>query len=107
MASRQKPAETDPEKDESEPEKVVMRMHHSSGDTSTGSESDSASDTDSQNYTDHKKKKKISPSLNGVKDLFGHNEDDIAVLSEESGDECSNGDDDSCPDWATQVADAE
>ena len=113
MASSQKPAETDPDKDESGPEKVVIRVRHSSGNTSTSSnlssESDTASDTDSQKDTDQKqkKKKKTSASLAGAKDLFKQDEDDVFVVSDGSGDECDKGDDDSCPDWATQIADAE
>ncbi len=39
MASSQQLAETDPDKDESEPDKVVIRVRHSSGNTSTSSDS--------------------------------------------------------------------
>ncbi len=53
MASSQKPAETESDKDESVPENIVMRLRCPSGDTSGSS--DSVSDTDSQSDTDQKK----------------------------------------------------
>ena len=117
MASNQKPAETDPHQDESEPEGENIRMRRASmsasasGDSNSGSssssdsssDSDTASDTDGQKGTDRKKKKGKS-STKGVKDLFEQAEDDVFVVSDESASECGSiKDDESCPTWATQV----
>ncbi len=95
----------------------MIRVCHSSGSASTSSdsssdsssESNTASDTDSQKDTNQKKKKKkkTPASLKSVKDLFEQDEDDVFIISGGSGDECEKGDDDSCPNWATRVADAE
>ena len=116
MASSHKSAEKVPDKDKSEPEKVEIRVHHSSESASTSSDlssdsrsdSESASGSDSQTDTEQKKKgkKKKKTYVKGVKDLFDQAEDDVFVLSDGSGDECSNVGDDSCLDWATQVIDA-
>ncbi len=83
MVPDQDPAETDPDKDESVQEKIVMSLRRSSGDASSSSES--ASDTDSLPNTD--KKKKDCPSLSGDKDLLGQDEDDVLVLDNQSGGE--------------------
>ncbi len=112
MAASQKPAETDPNQDESGPEDDKESEHHnadsvsissgSSSSSSSSSDSDTASDTDSRKDTDHKKKGKAS--VEGVKDLFDQAEDDVFIVSEESESECgSTKDDDSCPPWATRV----
>ncbi len=107
MASNQKPAETDPDKDESEPEKVVICVHRSSESASTNTDSDTASDADSHKDTTQEKKKKRA-SVKGVKDLFEQAQDDVFVVSDESGDECgANKGDESCSNWATQVKAAE
>ncbi len=45
--------------------------------------------------------------MKGVKDLFDQAEDDFFIVSDGSENECGNVGEDSCPDWATQVADAE
>ncbi len=46
--------------------------------------------------------------MEGVKDLLKQAGDDVFIVSDGSGDECgSNKDEESCPDWAPQVGDAE
>ena len=115
MSDSQKPAETDPNKDESGPENDKESEHHnadsvsissgSSSSSSSSSDSDTASDTDSRKDTD-RKKKKGKASVEGVKDLFDQAEDDVFVVSDESGSECgSTKGDESCPPWTTQVND--
>ncbi len=95
-------AETDPEKDESLLEKIVMSVRHSSRDSS--SSSDEASQSDSQSDTD--KKKKDSSSLGGDKELLDQGDDDVIIVNEHSTDEGKDDDDGSC-DWATKVECAE
>ena len=119
IASSQKLVETNPDKVESEPERVVIRVRHSSESVSTSSDSssDSRSDSDSASETasqidtaqkkKKKKKKKKKASVKGVKDLFNQAQDDVFVVSDGSGDEGGNVGDGSCPSWATQVTDAE
>ncbi len=114
MSSSQPSDETNPDKDGSEPEGGKTRASQplESGSASersspdASSNSDMASDTDSQEDTTRRRKrrtKKGSP-VAGVKDLFTQAEDDVIVLSGESGDECGfNVDQESCPNWATQI----
>ncbi len=115
MSESQKPAETDPNQDESGPENDKESEHHnvnsasissgSSSSSSSSSDSDTASDTDSRKDTDHKKTKRKA-SVGGVKDLFDQAEDNVFVVSDESGSECgSTKDDELCPPWTTQVND--
>ncbi len=112
MADSQKPAETDPNQDESGPEDDKESEHHDADSVSTGSgsgsgsgagsDSDTASDTDGHEDTTQKKKKKAS--VKGVKDLFDQAEDDVFIVSDRSESECSSTrDNDSCPMWGTQV----
>ncbi len=116
MASSQQPAETDPDKDESDPDTVVIRAHRtsesasissdSSPDSSSSSDSETASGTGSQVGTTQKKKKKKKTSAKGDQDLLDQDEGDVFIVSERPGDECGSiRNDESCPTWATQIDD--
>ncbi len=95
-------AEADPDKNESVPEKIIMSLRRSSGDTS--SSSDSASDSDSQPDTDRKKKSSSSPGSD--KEQLGQEDDDVIILDEHSANEGKDDDGDPC-DWATKAEYAE
>ncbi len=113
MAAAQKPAETDPQRDESdlEDENILVRRASrstsASGDLSSSSDSSSEPDTasDEGSHKNSSQKKMKGTSVEGVKDLFDQAEGDVFVVSDESGDECGSAkDNDSCQRWASRVS---